>query len=348
MKVKKLSIVSIIVGLCIASIPAVAQAATPLVLTTGNCPTSLTVNATLKSNVTCNGTININSANITLNLNGYTLGTTDNRVIIVNRSGFTLTGGTIRVNPGYDGVLALYVSTLNISKVNFIAVSEPSETKGININGVARANVSNSKFSDLTYGMYSEYSSVNLSNSTFYSNYRGFESYTNGVVNITGSSFTYNTEGIYAIRTTSLNISSSKADYNTQGMYLDADRYGVVNINSSFARNNLGYGIQVYDSILAGKTSSIINTVASGNGSTGFIVQFPGSMTFKGNLANDNGGDGVYSGNNSGSDGPLTGSYNSANNNGGWGLYVQYPVAGTGNTATGNYYDQCFGFVCKK
>ena len=85
-------------GLCIASIPAVAQAATPLVLTTGNCPTSLTVNATLKSNVTCNETININSANITLNLNGYTLGTTDNRVIIVNRSGFTLTGGTIRVN----------------------------------------------------------------------------------------------------------------------------------------------------------------------------------------------------------------------------------------------------------
>ena len=119
-------------------------------------------------------------------------------------------------------------------------------------------------------------------------------------------------------------------------MYLDPDRYGVVNINSSFARNNWRYGIQVYDSILAGKTSSIINTVASGNGATGFIVQFPGSMTFKGNLANDNGGDGVYSGNNSGSDGPLTGSYNSANNNGGWGLYAQYPVAGTGNTATGN------------
>jgi hypothetical protein len=346
---KKVRIVLTIMGLCIASIPAVAQAATPLVLTTVNCD-ALTVNATLKSDLTCPQTIDIDSANITLNLNGYTLSTLSyDDVIKVNASGFTLTGGTIRVRSGRWGVNADGYSTLDVSKVNFTSESGSEETSGIRIFNIARANVSNSKFSGLTYALYSEFSSVNLSNSTFYSNYRGFQSYRNSVVNITGSSFTYNTEGIYALRATSLNISSSKADYNTQGMYLNAGRNGVVNINSSYARNNLGNGIQVHESILAGKTSSIINTVASGNRQAGFIVSSPGSMTFKGNLANDNFGDGVSANSNSGSDGPLTGSYNSANNNGGWGLYVQYPVAGTGNTATGNGNPiNCYGFVCKK
>jgi hypothetical protein len=354
MKLKKVRIILAIMGLCIASIPAVAQAAAPLVMTTSNCG-ALTVNATLKSDLTCPETIDINSANITLNLNGYTLDTAVNDVVDVNASGFTLTGGTISVNnENTHGVYANEgFSTLNISKVNFIDVCD-CNTKGMYIERIARANISNTKFSNLMFGLLSVYSNVNLSNSTFDSNFDGFYSNSDNVVNITGSSFINN--GRYGIRgenSASFNVSSSKADYNLDsGMYLVANRQGVVNINSSFAQNNLGNGIQVYESTLAGKTSSIINTVASGN-YNGIYVQRPGSMTLKGNLANNNRNEGIYVFDNFGSNGPLTGSYNSANYNGAHGLYAEFPVAGTGNTATGNGFPappewNCVGFVCKK
>ena len=189
---KKVRIVLTIMGLCIASIPAVAQAATPLVLTTENCAAPLTNNTTLKSNVLCPNTININSANITLNLNGYTLGTEQNDVVDVNASGFTLTGGTIIVNnENMHGVFANEgFSPLNISKVNFVSVCGIlCNVKGIYLESIAQANISNTKFSNLTLGLYSVYSNVNLSNSTFDSNSEGFYSNWGNVVNITGSSF---------------------------------------------------------------------------------------------------------------------------------------------------------------
>ena len=346
---RKVRNILIIMGVCIASIPAVAQAAAPLVLTTSNCD-SLYVNATLKSDLTCPQIIDINGANITLNLNGYTLGTGDGNVVNVNASGFTLTGGTIRVNQDDNGVYANGYSTLNISKVNFVSVcGSPCENIGININGIARANISNSKFSGLRFGLFSGFSNVNLSSSTFNFNDEGFYSNFNPEVTITGSSFINNEgTGIRQDNAGSFNVSSSKADNNLIGMALDPNYVGVVNINSSFARNNGGTGIVVWNSKFAGKTSSIINTVASDNNNQGFDIYVPGSMTFKGNLANRNGGAGVIVNENAGGNGPLTGSYNSANYNGGWGFYAQYPVAGTGNTATGNSYAQCSGFVCKK
>ncbi|MEY4899649.1 MAG: hypothetical protein RI895_71 [Actinomycetota bacterium] len=340
-------------GLYLASIPAAVQAAAPLVLTISNCDI-LTVNATLKSDVICPNTVDIDSANITLNLNGYTLSTSNGDVINVIKSGFTLTGGTISVNnDNTHGVFANEgFSTLNISKVNFVDVCV-CNTKGMYIENVAQANISNSKFSNLMFGLNSVYSNVNLSNSTFDSNYQGFYSQWGNVVNITGSSF-INNEGI-GIRQDnagSFNVSSSKADNNLIGMALDPNYVGVVNINSSFARNNDVTGIVVSNAKFPGKTSSIINSVASGNrGGMGFFLQYPGSFSLKGNLANNNSIHGIYV--TASTDYPgaglyVTGSYNSANFNGGRGLYAQYPVAGTGNTATGNTYDSCLGFVCKK
>ena len=353
MKVKKLSIISIIMGMCIASIPAVAQAATPLVLTTGNCPTSLTVNATLKSNVTCDETININSANITLNLNGYTLGTNDGNVINVNASGFTLTGGTIKANNDDRGVYSGIYSTINITKVNFIGDCRGCNVIGLFLSRVAQANVSNSKFSALSVGLFSEISNVKLSTSTFDNTDTGFDSNADTVATVTGSSFTNSNRGIWAENTGSLNISKSNADDNyEQGMLINSNGDGVVNINSSYARNNGTNGIQVYNSRFWGKTSSIINTVASGNGDNGFFLIIPGIMTFKGNLANYNGNVGVYVADNYGINGPVSASYNAAGNNGNWGFYADTVVAGIGNTATGNNGDgvgrNCYGFVCKK
>lgn len=347
---RKIRSILVIMGLCIASIPAVAQAAAPLVLTTSNCD-SLYVNATLKSDLTCPQIIDINGANITLNLNGYTLGTDDGNVVNVNASGFTLTGGKIRVNQDDNGVYANAYSTLNISKVNFVSVCGfPCNNRGIYINAIARVNISNSKFSGLTFGLFSDLSNVNLSSSTFNFNDEGFYSNFNPEVTITGSSFINNYGfGIREENAGSFNVSSSKADDNgNTGMLLNSYGNGVVNINNSFARNNIGTGIVVNNSRFAGKTSSIINTVASDNDNQGFDIYNPGSMTFKGNLANGNGGAGVLVNENAGGNGPLTGSYNSAYYNGGWGFYAQYPVAGTGNTATGNSYAQCSGFVCKK
>jgi parallel beta-helix repeat protein len=351
MKAKKLRIILTIMGLCIASIPAVAQAATPLVLENLSCPTSLTVNATLKSNVTCGQTIVIDRANITLNLNGYTLSTGGGEVLRVNASGFTLTGGTINVPNSGAGLYAINHSTLNISKVNF--QNEIDTGYGIDINLIAQANISNTKFTNLYRGLNSLSSNVNLSNSTFDSNYDGFYSNWGNVVNITGSSF-INNEGI-GIRQDnagSFNVSSSKADNNLIGMALNPNYVGVVNINSSFARNNDVTGIVVSNAKFPGKTSSIINSVASGNrGGFGFFLQSPGSFSLKGNLANNNSIHGIYV--TASTDYPgaglyVTGSYNSANFNSGKGLYAEYPVAGTGNTATGNDGGNCFGFVCKK
>lgn len=347
---QKLQIMSIILGILFTSVSSASTAAPLKVLTTADCGQSLLVNATLKADLECSEPIIINAPNISLNLNGFRLiSTSDNNIEVTGSTGFSLSGGTILVAPGQKGIYSVGVSTLSVSKVKFIGEDEYGNTdSGIYVLNLAKVNISNSTFNNLAYGINGHESNINVSNSLFNKNGLGFYSFDDSTDVIQASNFSYNLTGVKAENPGNITINNSSSDNNqSRGIYLKGSV--VVNITGTYARFNGSDGIYVDANylLITGVSSSIVNTIASGNGAKGIRLSYTANMTVKGNVTNDNLNDGLRIEGNYGPYTIISASSNTALRNGNFGLFAQFAANGTGNKAYSNYLD-CYGFVCTK
>lgn len=351
---KRTTAAAAILTLALAAIPAASHAAlSAKVFTSADCGTLITASIILKSNVTCPGTeaaaITVGADKLSINLNGYTLtsGDANHGIDTGGFNGTSVSAGTIYTPDGRAGVNCSQSSTLTINKVNFRAQNHRFGY-GVKATYCPKVTISNSSFDGLDNAIDGYGSSISVSSSVFTDNNCGFYSHYDGSDNISGSTFTGNTHGIFEQQTSSITITSTVTDSNTgNGMNLDSSFGGVVNISGSYARHNGDNGIFVnapYKN--SSLTSSIVNTVASGNGTDGIWVVSPGPlMTLKGNITDDNDVSGLEVQDNAEMFGPGTASSNSSRNNGHYGFFANYPMLGSNNKAAGNWAD-CVNFVC--
>ena len=368
-------------------VPGVAFAANP------TCGTTIMSNTTLSADVDCTAGgmdgITFGKKGITLNLNGHTIwGPTSSDsysgVNTNNKKHVTVKNGTIS---DFDtGVYAQQSVGGTFSKLTLVADADDSDPVGIYVGyggnntlnkihtsdfyigvylyGAVNNWISNGKYLDDEYGVYTEYDSQDhfVNNyaeawyAGFYEDYGGGQTWTNNEAN----------------------GDENGADY---GFYFDCDTYGAVwasgneaygnddygfyiyycydwtnpSANPSVVKNNSAhdnagdsaYGFYDYESLYATYT----NNVATTNEYYGFDMESSGQVVFKSNVANHNGGDGIYTDTYSTSYNFASFANNKANSNDGYGIDGDYAIPNaSGNTAHGNGTapDDCYNVECNQ
>jgi parallel beta-helix repeat protein len=368
-------------------VPGVAFAAQP------SCGDTLMANTTLTADLDCSayaGTaLYMGKKGITLNLNGHTIwgwtgddsydgvDTNDKKhttikngtiadfdiAVYLNQS----VGGTVKNltldGSGTDtndyGVYVYYGTSNTINNLDIDAFDE-----GIDMYGSAHNWVTNNHITNSSYGIYTEYESLDtfVNNyaeydyAGFYEDYGGGQTWKNNVANgdeLTGDYGFYFDCDEYGIITATGNETWGNDDGYGFYFYYCYDYYNSSTppsiIKNNYSHDNVDgtYGFYDYYSIRAVWE----NNVSKRNDSYGFYMDYPGYVVFRWNIANRNGDDGIYATDNYGSGYGNFASFvgNKANYNEDYGIDADYGITNaSGNTAkgNGNAPDNCYNVDC--
>lgn len=236
----------------------------------------------LITNWTTNYTaIIINSSDVILDLNGYTLNGTNNQIVNTDRSGIRILGDNIIIKNGifvdWDRAIITGNSIYNLTSKNNITLYNLSwidNTYAVNLL-VNNSNISNIYSSGNTYDAItlwdSNYNVINNVTGILSSGYHGLNLYGNHYSNFTNINFTGNgNSGIRFYWNNQYNrFSNGNLDVNNYGIYIN-DGSGdyspnADNFNNTFENLNIStntYGIYTRSNL---DTFRNINIVSSGN-----------------------------------------------------------------------------------
>lgn len=321
----------------------------------------------------------IESSNVTLNLDGYSIsggtGANDYTGVYVYSGGelnhVTVENGTIA-----DWEYDLYpdgVSNFTASKLT-LAVDGSYDYYGFYGENIDHGSLSKVNLTGSAYiGFYIEYSadltvtasSADSGEYGFYGEYNDADSYVNDTAN-TNSEY-----GFYEYESSAITFSTNRANDSESGIYNYCDDAGATTLEHNTVADN-GYGIYLYDCYGYSKTviidsliksnvaddnlygiydeesfgASYVDNVAKYNGDYGMLLEYPADDTVTGNVASHNGDSGIYLEENYAYDDVDSASNNQAYYNDDYGLYADSAAPGSGNVALDNSPYDCFNFVC--